>query len=81
MKSVEHRVLAAHGDKARVSVACFLSPDDKLKLYGPIKELVSENSPCLYKQTSYVEFVAHYFREKAFLGSRALPHFKTNRAS
>lgn len=78
MKSVEHRALAAHGDKARVSVVCFLSPDDKLKLYGPIKELVSENSPPLYKQN---QFKAHCFREKAFLGSRALPHFKTNLAS
>ncbi|KAH7538286.1 hypothetical protein FEM48_Zijuj03G0183400 [Ziziphus jujuba var. spinosa] len=60
MKSVEHRVLATQGVKARVSVACFFNSDDKLKPYGPIKELLSENNPPLYKDTNYIEFATHY---------------------
>lgn len=77
MKSVEHRVLATQGDKARVSIACFFNSDDKLKLYGPIKEIVTESNPPLYKQTSYLEYLAHYYRVKG-LDSPTLSHFKTN---
>ncbi|KAF3432771.1 hypothetical protein FNV43_RR23873 [Rhamnella rubrinervis] len=78
MKSVKHRVLATQGDTARVSVACFFDSDDKLKPYGPIKETVTEDDPPRYKQTSYLEYSAHYYSVKGFIGSPTLPHFKTN---
>ncbi|KAF3432770.1 hypothetical protein FNV43_RR23872 [Rhamnella rubrinervis] len=75
MKSVKHRVLATKGDRARVSIACFFNSDDKLKPYGPIKEIVTENDPPRYKQTTYLEYLAHYYR---VFGFSPLPHFKTN---
>ncbi|XP_048326831.1 1-aminocyclopropane-1-carboxylate oxidase homolog 1-like [Ziziphus jujuba] len=74
MKSVEHRVLATQGVKARVSVACFFNSDDKLKPYGPIKELLSENNPPLYKDTNYIEFATHYQGDGFYTTS--LPHFR-----
>ena len=44
-KSVNHRVLAKHVGP-RISVACFLkmedNPGNASRLYGPIKELLSE---------------------------------------
>ncbi|OMO96196.1 Oxoglutarate/iron-dependent dioxygenase [Corchorus olitorius] len=51
-KSVEHRVLAK-SEGPRISLACFFTThfQPSNKLYGPIKELLSADSPPLYKET------------------------------
>lgn len=75
-KSVEHRVLA-NNVGPRVSVACFFTPhlDKSTIIYGPIKELLSEDSPPVYRETSVPDFVA-YYDEKGLDEKSALPHFK-----
>ncbi|KAF8006385.1 hypothetical protein BT93_K0629 [Corymbia citriodora subsp. variegata] len=75
-KSVQHRVLTRQVGP-RVSVACFISPSgmQKTKPFGPIKELLSENNPPIYKETSLLEYVT-YYKSHGLSGNSALPHFR-----
>ncbi|XP_050374916.1 1-aminocyclopropane-1-carboxylate oxidase homolog 1-like [Argentina anserina] len=75
-KSVEHRVLANRRGP-RVSVACFFCTGllPLTKLYGPIKELLSEENPPKYKETTVRDYFA-YFNQKGLDGTSALPHFE-----
>ncbi|KAK7401660.1 hypothetical protein VNO78_13306 [Psophocarpus tetragonolobus] len=75
-KSVEHRVLA-NLVGPRISVACFFSSGLKSspKLYGPIKELLSEDNPPKYRETTVAEHAA-YFNAKGLDGTSALEHFR-----
>ncbi|KAG4182666.1 hypothetical protein ERO13_A09G058100v2 [Gossypium hirsutum] len=61
--SIEHRVLA-NKKGPRISVASFfrtqLPPENTSRLYGPIKELTSQENPPLYKETTMKDFVANY---------------------
>ncbi|KAJ1395811.1 Oxoglutarate/iron-dependent dioxygenase [Sesbania bispinosa] len=75
-KSVEHRVLA-NLIGPRISIACFFSSGLKSssKLYGPIKELLSEDNPPKYRETTVGEYVA-YFNAKGLDGTSTLQHFR-----
>ncbi|KAL1202087.1 1-aminocyclopropane-1-carboxylate oxidase-like protein 3 [Cardamine amara subsp. amara] len=75
--SLEHRVLANRATRARVSVACFFTTGIRPnpRLYGPIRELVSEENPPKYRETTIRDY-ATYFNAKGLDGTSALLHFK-----
>ncbi|ESQ36251.1 hypothetical protein EUTSA_v10009355mg [Eutrema salsugineum] len=74
--SVEHRVLA-NGAGPRISVACFFSsylmPNPRV--YGPIKELLSQQNPPKYRDTTITEY-ANFYRSKGFDGTSGLLYLK-----
>ncbi|XP_048333193.2 1-aminocyclopropane-1-carboxylate oxidase homolog 1-like [Ziziphus jujuba] len=75
-KSVEHRALANRiGPRISIANFFFTALLPTKKLYGPIKELLSEDNPPKYKETTVRDYVA-YFNNKGLDGTSALPHFK-----
>ncbi|KAK4732535.1 hypothetical protein R3W88_025523 [Solanum pinnatisectum] len=74
--SVEHRVLS-NKIGPRISVACFFYTGSlpTTKLYGPIKELLSDDNPPKYHATTVKDY-ADYFRKKGLDGTSALLHYK-----
>ncbi|KAK2352604.1 1-aminocyclopropane-1-carboxylate oxidase protein [Trifolium repens] len=75
-KSVEHRVVAKHVGP-RISVANFYSTSyqPSTRLYGPIKELVSEDNPPKYKETTVQDYV-EFSMGRGLDGTSPLPYFK-----
>jgi len=63
--------------QARVSVVIFFTHDHcpSTRMYGPIKQLVSEDNPPVYRETILQDFNDHVY-EKGLNGIPALSHFK-----
>ncbi|KAJ0937972.1 putative deacetoxyvindoline 4-hydroxylase [Helianthus annuus] len=74
--SSQHKVVA-NKVGPRVSVASFFTTGaiPISKVYGPITELLSEDTPAKYRNATLKEHV-EYFRAKGLDGSPALLHFK-----
>ncbi|KAL3506096.1 hypothetical protein ACH5RR_031478 [Cinchona calisaya] len=73
-KSVEHRVIA-NRTGPRISVPCFFAGAVvPAKIYGPVKELISEKSPALYREFTVREFLDHFMSKP--IDKSGLDHFK-----
>ncbi|KAL0419784.1 UNVERIFIED_CONTAM: 1-aminocyclopropane-1-carboxylate oxidase1 [Sesamum radiatum] len=74
--SVEHRVVAQPVGP-RISVACFFSPSVRAaaKPFAPIKELLSDENPAIYREFMFREYYEHYKTKGDHVGS-ALLRFK-----
>ncbi|KAG8483232.1 hypothetical protein CXB51_022211 [Gossypium anomalum] len=76
--SVHHRVLA-NTKGPRVSAASFfrthLPPENALRLYGPIKELISQENPPLYRETTTKDFMSIYYSKR--LDCKTLQYLKS----
>ncbi|XP_015887932.2 1-aminocyclopropane-1-carboxylate oxidase homolog 1-like [Ziziphus jujuba] len=78
-KSVYHKVVAKNKGP-RISCASFFRPNfqnenNLLKVFGPIKELITEENPPVYKETTLKDYLS-YVLSKGFFGNSGLDHFK-----
>ncbi|XP_043721330.1 1-aminocyclopropane-1-carboxylate oxidase homolog 11-like isoform X2 [Telopea speciosissima] len=80
-KSAEHRVLAQKVGP-RLSIACFFTTTflPSTTIYGPIKELLLEDNPPVYRETTVLEYTTYYMA-KALDGTSALENFKLQTSS
>lgn len=80
-KSANHRVLTKK-EGPRISVASFFrthfdQEESTLRIYGPIKELLSEENPPLYRETTAKEMLTHRYND-GLDKSPLLSHFRLN---
>ncbi|CDO99205.1 unnamed protein product [Coffea canephora] len=82
-KSVYHRVLSKR-EGPRISVASFLRPHSGAgstsRLYGPIKELLSEENPPLYREITAKQLLTQRYNDSLHKAP-LLSHFKLNAAT
>jgi len=72
-KSADHRVLANPSNEPRVSIAVFLNPGHREKLFGPLPELISAEKPSLYRDFTLNEFMTRFFKKE--LDGKSLTNF------
>ncbi|KAL5784702.1 hypothetical protein ACOSQ2_007094 [Xanthoceras sorbifolium] len=76
--SVYHRVLAKNVGP-RISIASFfrtyIQPENSSRMYGPIKELLSEQNPPVFREVNVVDYF-HFKHKNGVEGTQALAHFK-----
>lgn len=74
-KSVNHRVIAKNKGP-RISVASFfVMEEDGSRVFGPIKELLSEDNPPVYREVPLQDYLTHY-NSKGLDGTSSLSGFK-----
>ncbi|KEH40604.1 1-aminocyclopropane-1-carboxylate oxidase-like protein [Medicago truncatula] len=72
-KSADHRVLANPSNEPQVSIAVFLNPGNREKLFGPLPELTSADKPSLYRDFTLNEFMTRFFKKE--LDGKSLTNF------
>ncbi|GAA0141060.1 oxidoreductase [Lithospermum erythrorhizon] len=75
-KCVEHRVVSSYNGP-RLSIACFFTPSSggQMKSYGPIKDLLFETNPQIYKEVPYADYI-NFHQIKIRERIPILPFFK-----